>query len=352
MDAMPEREFRELFRMTRHVFELLLFRLEDHIPLGLSSNGKSISPRLQLMIFLYYVTGDIPARHLAVAAGVKKSKCRWICIQMVEIIIESGFLDEYFQLPTEEQGRYEAKLLTQRSGMPEIFTGAVDGTQIDVWVKRRQQKLFFNRYKRKVINCMAYGGITGLFYALEASASGSRHDNAVFQGSKLYEQLKNGNLPFEGAKIVGDAAYTSDLPFMAIPFPDHDVKHNPEREKFNKKFRRLRSTVENDFGMWKGRFPVLQNGIKCKSVRKAGRLVMALGALNNFIVLQTTEQEMANATQQSNKERTGKRRKYRYRPHVDTSSSEEELDDQGRPKQKKRYTKKVPTSEVIRKTYF
>ena len=92
---------------------------------------------------------------------------------MVEIIIESGFLDEYFQLPTEEQGRYEAKLLTQRSGMPEIFTGAVDGTQIDVWVKRRQQKLFFNRYKRKAINCMAYGGITGLFYALEASASGS-----------------------------------------------------------------------------------------------------------------------------------------------------------------------------------
>ena len=69
VDAMPERQFRELFRMTHRVFELLLFRLEDNIPLGLSSNGKSISPRLQLMIFLYYVTGDIPARHLAVAAG-------------------------------------------------------------------------------------------------------------------------------------------------------------------------------------------------------------------------------------------------------------------------------------------
>ena len=67
--------------------------------------------------------------------------------------------------------------------------------------------------------------------------------------------------------------------------------------KIHKKilFRRLRTIIENDFGMWKGRFPVLQNGIKCKSVRKAGRLVMALGALNNFIVLQTTEQEMANA---------------------------------------------------------
>ena len=85
---------------------------------------------------------------------------------------------------------------------------------------------------------------------------------------------------------------------------------------------------------------------------KAGRLLMALGALNNFIVLHTTEQELANATQQSNKERTGKRRKYRYRPHVDTSSSEEELDDQGRPKRKKRYTRKIPISEIIRLNYF
>ena len=31
-----------------------------------------------------------------------------------------------------EQARYEAMLLTRRSGMPEIFTGALDGSQVDV----------------------------------------------------------------------------------------------------------------------------------------------------------------------------------------------------------------------------
>ena len=86
---------------------MLLFRLEGLIPLGLTSNGKAVSPRLHLLIFLYCVTEDIPARHLACAAGVKKSKYRWICVQMIEIIIESGFIDEYIQLPTEEQRRYE-----------------------------------------------------------------------------------------------------------------------------------------------------------------------------------------------------------------------------------------------------
>ena len=77
-------------------------------------------------------------------------------------------------------------------------------------------------------------GITGLFYAMEASASGRRHDNAVLQGSILYNRLKNGNLPFEGAKIARDAAYTSDLPFMAIPFPDREVKHSQAKKSTTK----------------------------------------------------------------------------------------------------------------------
>ena len=38
----PEREFRELFRMTRPVSEMLLFRLEGLIPLGLTSADFSI----------------------------------------------------------------------------------------------------------------------------------------------------------------------------------------------------------------------------------------------------------------------------------------------------------------------
>ena len=115
---------------------------------------------------------------------------------------------------------------------------------------------------------MAYGGITGLFYAMEASASGSRHDNAVFQGSILYNQLKDGNLPFEGALIAGDAAYTSDLPFMAIPFPDHEVKHNSAKEKYNKKFRRVRAPIENDFGMWKMSASKWYQMQKCHKGRK------------------------------------------------------------------------------------
>ena len=42
--------------------------------------------------------------------------------------------------------------------------------------------------------------------------------------------------PLKESKLP-EMQYTSDLPFMAIPFPDHDVKHSPEREKYNERLR-------------------------------------------------------------------------------------------------------------------
>ena len=98
---MAPRAFRELFRMTKRVFELFLAECEPWLPAGLSTNGKSISPRLQLLIFLYYVTGAIPFRHLAVAAGVKKSTCQKIIRKVVDALIENGFVSKWITRITE-----------------------------------------------------------------------------------------------------------------------------------------------------------------------------------------------------------------------------------------------------------
>ena len=57
--------------------------------------------------------------------------------------------------------------------------------------------------------------------------------------------------PLKESKLP-EMQYTSDLPFMAIPFPDHEVKHSPVKEK--QKFRRVRSPIEKDFGIWKRSF--------------------------------------------------------------------------------------------------
>ena len=101
VEEMAPRAFREVFRMTKRVFEIFMAECEPWLPPGLSSNGKSISPRLQILIFLYYVTGNIPFRHLALAAGVKKSTCQKIIRKVVDCLIDNGFVSKWITRITE-----------------------------------------------------------------------------------------------------------------------------------------------------------------------------------------------------------------------------------------------------------
>ena len=55
--------------ILKRVFEIFLEEVGPWLPLGASRNGKGIIPRLQLLVFLFYVTSGIPFRHLAVASG-------------------------------------------------------------------------------------------------------------------------------------------------------------------------------------------------------------------------------------------------------------------------------------------
>ena len=93
--------FREVFPMTRHVIEIFLAECEPWLPPGLSSNGRSISPWLQILIFLYYVTGAIPFCHLAVAAGLKKSTRQKIIRKVVNSLIDNGFVTRWITRITE-----------------------------------------------------------------------------------------------------------------------------------------------------------------------------------------------------------------------------------------------------------
>ena len=93
--------FREVFRMTKRVFKIFLAECEPWLPQGLSTNGKSISLQLQVLIFLYYVTRAIPFRHLAVAAGVKKSTCQKIIQKVVNSLIDNGFVTRLITRITE-----------------------------------------------------------------------------------------------------------------------------------------------------------------------------------------------------------------------------------------------------------
>lgn len=71
------------------------------LPQNMSRNGMGINPRLQLLIFLFYVTSGMPIRHLAVAVGVKRTTCQFIIRNVVNVLVANGFVNEWITVPTE-----------------------------------------------------------------------------------------------------------------------------------------------------------------------------------------------------------------------------------------------------------
>jgi hypothetical protein len=57
-DSMNERRFLSNFRMSKSIFEKLLVAIAPHLPIGLSTNGKSLSARERLLTFMWYVGGN------------------------------------------------------------------------------------------------------------------------------------------------------------------------------------------------------------------------------------------------------------------------------------------------------
>jgi hypothetical protein len=55
---MNSRQFHNCFRMSKETFEKLLMEIEDELPIGSSSNGKSLTARERLLCFLWFVGGN------------------------------------------------------------------------------------------------------------------------------------------------------------------------------------------------------------------------------------------------------------------------------------------------------
>ena len=64
-----------------------------------------------------------------------------------------------------------------------------------------------------------YTGPSTTIYWVDARHPGSVNDNFILRNSSLYAKYNRGELPFEGAKVLGDMGYESFCPWLITPFP-------------------------------------------------------------------------------------------------------------------------------------
>ena len=196
------------FRMDPEIFEELLDICAPHLPIGSSRNGKSLSPRERMHLFLYYLSSNAYTRHM-----VGKMRTSYGAISGNSILCTRALFEplvkRFINLPTESEARYESELFHAKSQtvFPKIVFGAIDGTHVDCIPPNASNGPYWNRKGRTSFNVCVLCGASSKVYYVSSCHPGCRHDTAVFKDSPLFRHLCDGWVPFEGGIILGDQGY-------------------------------------------------------------------------------------------------------------------------------------------------
>ena len=85
--------FRDLFRMSRPIFEELVKELD--IPDGRSPNGRSLLGRERILVFLYFASGAPPNKHTCFAYDLGRGTTTEsidICIKVINKVYTSNHM--------------------------------------------------------------------------------------------------------------------------------------------------------------------------------------------------------------------------------------------------------------------
>ena len=176
-----------------------------------------------------------------------------------------------------------------------IFTscaGAIDGTfiKINCPFSQTSDPSEFNSYKKYyAIQVLAVALPNFVISYVFAGMPGSRTDKFVLKRSSLYRRVRD-FLP-EGAYLLGDGGFQLFI-WLMIPFTAAQVagkkvsdyiKAKRRAYDFSQKSHRV--VVEQAFGILKGRFRCLRNGLSCH-LRNVEAHVIACIVLHNICILQ------------------------------------------------------------------
>ena len=128
---MNDRKFQRLIRMSKTSFHRLLEIIAEHLPQGLSTNGKSYKPVHRLLAFLYFSGHISDSLHEHYAHGHSEGSM-WQHVNYVIEAMNEHFVPLWLTLPTEAQARREAEIFHDHTNFPKIAWAVIDGVHFDV----------------------------------------------------------------------------------------------------------------------------------------------------------------------------------------------------------------------------
>ena len=105
-------------------FDAILTEIIDELPVGASSNGKSLAPVERLLIFLFFLAGN----SLYWIKKYSHSASYGTIVNAIHQCLDACYkklVPKFITLPTNEQAKVEAALFHEMSGFPPIIWSAI-----------------------------------------------------------------------------------------------------------------------------------------------------------------------------------------------------------------------------------
>ncbi|XP_012285523.1 putative nuclease HARBI1 isoform X2 [Orussus abietinus] len=253
--AVPENEFRSLYRLSKDAVWALIDELRPFMPV--KRRITAIPIELQILVALNFMaTGSYQRRigqdFLTCMSQAMISKSLHATVNGLNQLMKKwiAFPVSDAKLNAVKQGFFEF------SAFPGII-GVIDSTHIAIVPPEAQRgHLFINRKQYHSLNVLVVSDYKGEILAVNAAHGGRTHDAKVFQSSRLFahltEQYENGR---KGLWLLGDSAYPL-LPFLLTP--KLDQQEGTPGAKYTNHHIRACEAVKRCLGVLKGRWRCLR----------------------------------------------------------------------------------------------
>ncbi|KAL9978418.1 hypothetical protein ACROYT_G015931 [Oculina patagonica] len=242
-------EFKSHFRMTRETCELLVREIvrTGDIPLGNPSGREVIAPQKQVLVFLWRIANQEPARAVADRFDITVSSVNRVFRRVVNATVSlSG---QYIRWPNGNEANEIKTSFEDDGGFPGII-GLIDGTHIRIRAPEHEPEAYINRKKYHSMNVQLVCDNNMVFTDVLAGWPGSVHDSRVLRNSGLWHTSAN---KFLGdTHLLGDGGYPL-LRWLITPYRDNGHL-TARQQRFNRILSSIRQTVERAIALLKGRW--------------------------------------------------------------------------------------------------
>lgn len=269
-----DEDFLNKFRLNKDGFQRLSDLIRSDCERPTRRNSALSVEEITALSLRYFASGSFHSV-IGETMGVSQPTAH-SAIHDFSIAIDSHF-HEFVKFPTDTDSIQRVKREFHSIGNFPHVIACVDGTHIPIEKPNAHEQRFVNRKHYHSINVQCMCDANGKLINVEAEWPGSCHDSYILRSSKIWDYMEsNPNLGI----ILGDSAYPL-RPWLMTPIR---ICSSNREIAYNYSHCKTRVTIENVFGRWKRRFPLLKFPSRRKKIPTILRDIRVAAILHNFAI--------------------------------------------------------------------